>query len=147
MCAIRCISNRLCGEWKLKRASGHQWKQIKYIVIVAHKGKNNTSFGTVKGLFLFVCTDNIKKTLCFSKIKKTNRMRLSSRSWTGALHKNEPKLSEYFPYRHDEYIYRKLWITTKRNNSYPKQKLFHYNPYDAFLSKGASNEEMASQDF
>ncbi len=38
MCARR-ISNRLCGEWKLKRASGHQWKQIKYAVIVAHKGK------------------------------------------------------------------------------------------------------------
>ncbi len=29
-------------------------------------------------------------------------MRLPSQSWTGALHKNEPKLSEYFPYRHDE---------------------------------------------
>ncbi len=28
----------------------------------AHKGKNNTLFGTVKGLFLFVRTHNIKKT-------------------------------------------------------------------------------------
>ncbi len=27
---------------------------MKYAVIVAHKGKNNTSFETVKGLFLFV---------------------------------------------------------------------------------------------
>ncbi len=58
----------------MKRASGHQWKQIKYSVIVAHKGKNNALFGTVNGLFLFVCTHNIKKTLCFSKIKKANRM-------------------------------------------------------------------------
>ncbi len=60
MCARR-ISNRLCEEWKLKRASGHQWKQMKYSVVVAHKGKNNTLFGTVKSLFLFVFTHNIKK--------------------------------------------------------------------------------------
>ncbi len=52
MCAIRRMSNGLCGE--LKHASGYQWKQIKHAVIVAHKGKNNTSFGNVKGLFLFV---------------------------------------------------------------------------------------------
>ncbi len=31
-------------------------------VIFAHKGKSNTSFGSVKGLLLFVCTHNIKKT-------------------------------------------------------------------------------------
>ncbi len=29
-------------------------------------------------------------------------------SWTGALHKNEPKVNEYMPHRHDKYIYRKL---------------------------------------
>ncbi len=44
---------------------------LKYAVIFAHKGKSNTSFGTVKGLLLFVCTHNINKTLCFYKIKKT----------------------------------------------------------------------------
>ncbi len=33
-----------------------------YAVIFAHKGKSNTSFGTVKGLLLFVCTHNINKT-------------------------------------------------------------------------------------
>ncbi len=33
-------------------------------------------------------------------------------------------------------------MTTKRNNSNPKQKLFQ----GAFLSKGASNDEMVSQD-
>ncbi len=37
----------------------------------AHKGKRNTSFGTVKGLLLFMCTHNINKTLYFYKIKKT----------------------------------------------------------------------------
>ncbi len=46
-----------------------------YGVIFAHKGKSNTSFGTVKGLLVFVCTHNINKTLCFYKIKKTNMMR------------------------------------------------------------------------
>ncbi len=45
-----------------------------YAVIFAHKGKSNTSFITVKGLLLFVCTHNINKTLCFYKIKKTNMM-------------------------------------------------------------------------
>ncbi len=59
MCAM---SNRLCGEWKLK----HAWQDmeapvqsldfffngnnLKYSVIFAHKGKSNPSFGTVKGL-------------------------------------------------------------------------------------------------
>ncbi len=32
-----------------------------YVVIFAHKSKSNTSFVTVKGLLLFVCTHNIKK--------------------------------------------------------------------------------------
>ncbi len=45
-----------------------------YAVIFAHKGKSNTSFGTVNGLLL-LCTHNINKTLCFYKIKKTNMMR------------------------------------------------------------------------
>ncbi len=75
MCAI---SNSLCGEWKLKRAlqdmRGHciffSGNNLKYAVIFAHKGKSNTSFGTVKVLLFFVCTHNINKTLCFYKIKK-----------------------------------------------------------------------------
>ncbi len=105
MCAIRRISNRLSREWKLKRAvmdiSGNK---LKYALILSHKGKNNTSFGTVKGLLLFVCTPNMDKTLCFCKIKKTNRMRfLPSLSWAGTLNKSETKFSEYFPQRHDEY--------------------------------------------
>ncbi len=37
-------------------------------LIFAHKGKSNTSFGTVKGLLLFLCTHNINKT--FYKIYK-----------------------------------------------------------------------------
>ncbi len=46
-----------------------QWKQLKiaYAVIFAHKGKSNTSFGTVKGLLLFVCTHNINKMSAFIK--------------------------------------------------------------------------------
>ncbi len=39
-----------------------------YNVIFAHKGKSNTSFVTVKGLLLFVCTHIINKT--FYKIYK-----------------------------------------------------------------------------
>ncbi len=33
------------------------------------KGKSNISFGTVKGLLLFVCNHNINKTFSFYKIK------------------------------------------------------------------------------
>ncbi len=40
-----------------------------YAVIFAHKGKSNTSFGTVKGLLLFVCTHNINKTFYKKNIK------------------------------------------------------------------------------
>ncbi len=36
-----------------------------YAVIFAHKGKSNTSFGTVKGLVLCLCTHNINKMSCF----------------------------------------------------------------------------------
>ncbi len=39
-----------------------------YAIIFAHKSKSNTSFVTVKGLLLFVCTHNINKT--FYKIYK-----------------------------------------------------------------------------
>ncbi len=122
MCAIRRISNRLSREWKLKRAvmdiSGNK---VKYALILSHKGKNNTSFGTVKGLLLFVCTPNMNKILCFCKIKKTNRMRfLPSLSWAGTLNKNETKTWWIYC------IYWKLQMTAKPNNSKQKQKLFYY---------------------
>ncbi len=69
----------------MTKVSPDQIQCIKYAVIFAHKGKNNTLFGTVKGLFVLVCTHNINKTLCVSKIKKTNRMQfLPSRSWKSA---------------------------------------------------------------
>ncbi len=55
-----------------------------YTVIIAHKSKSNTSFVTVKGLLLFVCTHNINKT--YYKIKKTMRLlvlnRSASQKWT-----------------------------------------------------------------
>ncbi len=77
MCAA---SSSLCGEWKLKRRTWrHQRYQAHffsmettYAVIFAPKSKSNTSFVTVKGLLLFVCTNNINKT--FYKIKKTMRI-------------------------------------------------------------------------
>ncbi len=72
-------------------------------------GKNNT-FGTVKAIFIFVCTHNINKTLCFCKIKKTNRTRLPL---TGALHKNKPKL---FFLKDMMNISTESWFTTKLNN-------------------------------
>ncbi len=68
MRAVRRISNSLCGE-KLKRTLqdmeapvpslaffSKSGKKLKTRRIFAHKGKSNTSFGTVKGLLLFVCT-------------------------------------------------------------------------------------------
>ncbi len=100
-------------------------------------------FGTIKGLLLFVCTQTINKT-CFYKIKGGKAVSVLSRTAS-----EKPKHSEYLPHWLDKHsIYRKLWITTlKRNNLNRKQKLFHYKiPKDAFLSKGASNEETASQD-
>ncbi len=67
---------------------------LKYTVFFAHKGKSNTSFGTVKGLLLFVCTHNINNdSQCFYKINRKTEDALSAVSWTGALH-NEQKLSE-----------------------------------------------------
>ncbi len=72
----------------MTKVSPDQIQCIKYAVIFAHKGKNNTFFGTVKGLFVFVCTHNINITLCVCKIKKTNRMQfLPSRSWRSASQK------------------------------------------------------------
>ncbi len=86
MCAV---SKRLCGERKLKHAlqdteasaRSLAFFSVDSYIIFAHKGNSNTSFGTVKGLLLYVCTHNINKMLCFYKIKKTNMMRfLPSRS-------------------------------------------------------------------
>ncbi len=68
MCAA---SSSLCGEWKLKQDMEAPVQSIAffsmettYAVIFAHKAKSrpNTSFGTAKGLLLFVCTHNINKT-------------------------------------------------------------------------------------
>ncbi len=78
------LSNCLCGEWKQKRFAGHGGASaitgiffngniLKYAVMFDKgkviKGKSNISFGTVKGLLLFVCTHNINKTFSFYKIK------------------------------------------------------------------------------
>ncbi len=71
MCAA---SSSLCGEWKLQDMEAPAQSiaifsmETTYTVIFAHKGKSNTSFGTVKGLLLFVCTHNINKT--FYKLYK-----------------------------------------------------------------------------
>ncbi len=71
---------------------------LKYAVFFPHKGKSNTSFGTVKGLLLFVCTNNINNdSQCFYKINRKTEDALSAVSWTGALCK--------LPHRHDKYIY------------------------------------------
>ncbi len=103
MRAVRCIYNRLCRE-KLKRALqdmeapvpslasffSNSGNNLKYAVFFAHK--SNTSFGTVKGLLLFVCTHNINNnSQCFYKINRKTEDALSALSWTGALH-NELKL-------------------------------------------------------
>ncbi len=63
------ISNSLCGEWKLKRAlqdmEAPAWSlgffsySKNNLKKNSHKGKSNISFGTVKGLLLFVCIHNV----------------------------------------------------------------------------------------
>ncbi len=63
------ISNSLCGEWKLKRAlqdmEASAWSlgffsySKNNLKKISHKGKSNISFGTVKGLLLFVCIHNV----------------------------------------------------------------------------------------
>ncbi len=122
-----------------------------YAVIFAHKGKSNTSFGTVKGLLLFVCTHNINKTLCLYKIKKTNMMRF-------LLSRLE---QERFTMMNRNSVNTCLTVTDIINISIESFKLLlneikqieNKNYFiiiiihkDALLSKGASNEEMASQD-
>ncbi len=48
------------SSWSLVLFSYSSYKQLKIRrVIFAHKGKSNISFGTVKGLPLFVCIHNI----------------------------------------------------------------------------------------
>ncbi len=92
MRAVRRISNRLCGELKLKRALqdmeapvpslaffSNSGNRLKYAVFFVHKGKSNTSFGTVKGLLLFVCTHNINNdSQCFYKINRKTEDALSA---------------------------------------------------------------------
>ncbi len=62
MCAVRCISNSLCGEWKLKRVLQDTEAPAWSLVFFSYS-KNNLkyalSFGTVKGLLLCVCIHNI----------------------------------------------------------------------------------------
>ncbi len=91
MRAVRCISNSLCGE-KLKRALkdteatvpslaffSNSGNNLKYAIFFAHKGKSNTSFGTVKGLLLLVCTHNINNdSQCFYKINRKTEDALSA---------------------------------------------------------------------
>ncbi len=60
-----------------------------YAVILAHKSKNNTLFVIVKGLLLFVCTDNISKTfykiyiiyIYFKYISNISLLFLPTHSW------------------------------------------------------------------
>ncbi len=47
---------------------------LNYSVSFDPTDKSNTSFESVKGLLLFVYTHNNNKTLCFCKIKKTDRV-------------------------------------------------------------------------
>ncbi len=60
---------RSAGHGGAQRNNLHffQWKQLKIHRNFAHKDKSNTSFGTVKGLLLSVCTHNINKGCGFIK--------------------------------------------------------------------------------
>ncbi len=97
------VSNILCGEWKLKHALQDTETPAQLLAFFSvdirchfvHKGKSNTSFGTVKGLLLFVCTHNINKTLCFYKIKNKSSC-LEQERFT------KIKLGKYMPHRHDK---------------------------------------------
>ncbi len=73
----------LCRTWRHQSSHLHFFldsgNNLKYAIIFAHKGKSNTSFGTVKGLLLFVCIHNINNTLCFYKINRKTEDGLPSR--------------------------------------------------------------------
>ncbi len=58
----------------------------KYAIILAHKSKNNTLFVIVKGLLLFMCTENISKTfykiyIYFKYISNISLLFLPTHSW------------------------------------------------------------------
>ncbi len=57
---------------------------------------NNTLFGTVKGLLLFLCSHNINKT-CFYKIKR-NQDAVSAVSVLSRSASDKPNHSEYLPH-------------------------------------------------
>ncbi len=118
-------------------------------MIFAHKGKSNASFKTVKGLLLFVCTHNVNKTLCFYKIKKTNMMcflpsHLEQECFTKM---NRNSVNTCLTDMINIYIKGfKLLLNkikqTKNKNSF----IVIITHKDLFLSKGASDEDTASQD-
>ncbi len=136
----------LCRTWR-RQCNHLHFFLSGYAVIFIHEGKRNTSFGTERGLLLFVCTHNINKTLCLHKIKKTNMISAVS-SRTGALHKDQPKLSEYMPHRHNTYIYIESckWLLNEIKQIKNKNSFIKIISKDVLVSKSASNEEMASQD-
>ncbi len=151
MCAIRRISNRLCEEWKLKRTLQDKFfldsgNNLKYAVIFAHEGKSNTSFRTVNGLLLFVCIHNINKTWFYKINRKTDALAVSlEQERFTMMNRNS---TNWVTNMINVSIESFKITTLKWNNSNRKQKLFHYViRKDAFLSKGASNEEMASNFF
>ncbi len=117
-----------------------------YAINFAHKCKsNNASFGTVKGLLLFVCTHNINKTLCFYKIKKTNMMRflpshLEQERFTKI---NRKSTNTCLTYMINIF---KLLLNEIKQIENKSSFIIIILLKDALLSKGASYEEMASQD-
>ncbi len=119
---------------------GEKWSAVNTFLMHC---KSNTSFGSVKGL-LYLCTHNINKTLYFYKIKKTNMLHfLPSLSWTGAL-----KLTETQRILASQtYIYISIQSFELLFESSNRKQTLHYKiRKDAFLSKAAISEEMASRD-
>ncbi len=137
------ISSELCRTWRRQR--NHLLFFSGYAIIFAHKGKSNTSFGTVNGLLLFVCTHNINKTLCFYKIKKTIMCFLPSRLEQEHFTK-EPKLTEYM--LHTDMINIsierfKLLLEEIKQIENKNSFILIIICKDGLLSKGGTNEEMA----
>ncbi len=104
----------------------------KYAVIYAHNGKSNRlRFSELQRVYFYLCALTISTKHAFIKKKKKKR--------TFGFEQGLVKYS----------IYRKLWISPILKNEIIRieNNYFHYNiPKDAFLSKGASNDEIMSQD-
>ncbi len=129
------------GNWSAlyrTRQNDHlHWNMSKYAVIYAHNGKSNRlRFSEPQRVYFYLCALTISTKHAFIKSRRKKR--------TFGFEQ-----AECFPHWLKYSIYRKLWISPILKNEiiWIENNYFHYKiPKDVFLSKGASNDEMASHD-